>query len=70
MLSDLCDNPLTFSPCYRHIIEIPFVFNTASLWEEGAHEAASAKWFGKAWANFAIGGNPGESRSHLLPNPH
>ncbi|ORY81845.1 Alpha/Beta hydrolase protein [Leucosporidium creatinivorum] len=50
-----------------HIIEIPFVFNSSSLWEEGSQEAASANAFGKAWANFAISGNPDPNWQPFTP---
>lgn len=43
----------------RHIIEIPLVFNTSSLWKEGSHEALSSVAFGDRWVRFAATGNPG-----------
>lgn len=53
-----------------HCIELPFVFNTASLWDgkADAHEAKSAAVFGSTWARFAIGGNPDPNWQPFDPN--
>lgn len=43
-----------------HCVDLPLVFNTASLWDwdPTAHEAQSAAVFGATWARYAMGGNP------------
>lgn len=47
----------------RHTIEIPLVFNTASLFDAGSKEERAAKEVGERWAAFAIDGVPGSSQA-------
>lgn len=49
----------------RHTIEIPFVFDTASLFPPGGKEERVAKEVGERWAAFAIDGVPGKA----FPSP-
>lgn len=43
------------------------MFNNASLWEAGSHEALSSVAFGDRWVRFAATGNPGTFLSSSLP---
>ncbi|SCZ91989.1 BZ3500_MvSof-1268-A1-R1_Chr5-3g08266 [Microbotryum saponariae] len=41
-----------------HALEIAFVFNVETAWDEGSHESKTAAVMGSLWSEFAINGSP------------